>query len=90
MGGPPTINLLGEIVCVLSILSFNFYFLIFLGVISFLAVAYTLILYSSTQQGVVFLIKDSIYFLSSRELLGCFTHGLNIFLSVLILHFLFV
>jgi len=51
-GGPFTYNLLGEIILIISLGSFNYYFLLFIFIISFFSAAYRIILYANLQQGV--------------------------------------
>nr|YP_009731688.1 NADH dehydrogenase subunit 4 [Anchistus australis]QHR79568.1 NADH dehydrogenase subunit 4 [Anchistus australis] len=51
MAAPPTLNLLGEIQLILSVVSWSFYTILFVGLLSFFSASYTLYLYSSTQHG---------------------------------------
>lgn len=51
MGGPPTINLISEIYLIIRLVSNNIWILIPLSILTFLGVAYTLVLYASSQQG---------------------------------------
>jgi len=51
-GGPFTYNLLGEVVLIIRLTNINYYFLIFILIISFFSAAYRIILYSNLQQGV--------------------------------------
>lgn len=51
-GGPFTYNLLGEVILIIRLRNMNYYFLIFIFVISFFSAAYRIILYSNLQQGV--------------------------------------
>ena len=51
-GGPFTYNLLGEVVLIIRLRNINYYFLIFIFIISFFSAAYRIILYSNLQQGV--------------------------------------
>nr|YP_009744758.1 NADH dehydrogenase subunit 4 [Phyllodiaptomus tunguidus]QIG86768.1 NADH dehydrogenase subunit 4 [Phyllodiaptomus tunguidus]UDF84408.1 NADH dehydrogenase subunit 4 [Phyllodiaptomus tunguidus]UDF84421.1 NADH dehydrogenase subunit 4 [Phyllodiaptomus tunguidus] len=50
-GGPFTLNLYGEVNLILTTFSFSSYFLILVFFLTFFSAAYSLILYSSTQQG---------------------------------------
>lgn len=52
MGAPPTINLVREIVSIVGIINFNYLTLIPISGITFMAVAYTLILFSNSQHGI--------------------------------------
>lgn len=51
IGGPPTINLIREIYLITRIINVSKISYIMLGLITFLAVVYTLVIYSSTQHG---------------------------------------
>ena len=51
MGGPPSINLLGEIYICIALLNINYIFFFPLILTLFLAIVYTLILYRVSQQG---------------------------------------
>nr|YP_009532931.1 NADH dehydrogenase subunit 4 [Eumantispa harmandi]AMW67938.1 NADH dehydrogenase subunit 4 [Eumantispa harmandi]AYG51266.1 NADH dehydrogenase subunit 4 [Eumantispa harmandi] len=51
MAAPPTLNLLGEIGLLNSIISWSWLSMIFLSLMSFFSAAYTLFLYSYTQHG---------------------------------------
>jgi NADH-ubiquinone oxidoreductase chain 4 len=51
-GGPFTYNLLGEVILIIRLRNINYYFLIFIFIISFFSAAYRIILYSNLQQGV--------------------------------------
>lgn len=51
MGAPPTINLLAEIFRINSLVNHNLWRRLSLALVTFLAVAYSLIIYSSTRQG---------------------------------------
>ena len=50
MAAPPIINLIAEIICISRILRFRLYNIIWIGFSVFLAGAYSIILYSRTQQ----------------------------------------
>nr|AFU50238.1 NADH dehydrogenase subunit 4 [Vesperus conicicollis] len=51
MAAPPSLNLLGEIMLINSLVSWNFLTMISLSLISFLSAAYSLYLYSYSQHG---------------------------------------
>ena len=51
MGGPPTLNLLREIYLIIGLTTNNRTLALPLSLSAFLAAGYTLILYSSSQQG---------------------------------------
>ena len=54
IAAPPTLNLLGEIRLFNSIVRWSIYSIIFLSFLSFFSAAYTLFLYSYTQQGKIY------------------------------------
>nr|YP_010258371.1 NADH dehydrogenase subunit 4 [Physoderes impexa]AGO28086.1 NADH dehydrogenase subunit 4 [Physoderes impexa] len=54
MSSPPSLNLLGEVMLINSILSWNFLSMGFLGVSAFLSCCYSIYLYSYTQHGYLF------------------------------------
>nr|AXA45534.1 NADH dehydrogenase subunit 4 [Paederus fuscipes] len=51
MAAPPSFNLLGEIMLINSLVSWDFYLMIMLSLISFFSAAYSLYLYSYSQHG---------------------------------------
>ena len=51
IGGPPTVNLIREIMSIIGILNFSNLMIIPVAAITFLAAAYTLVLYRRTQHG---------------------------------------
>nr|AML26285.1 NADH dehydrogenase subunit 4 [Hydrophilidae sp. BMNH 1274333] len=51
MAAPPSLNLLGEIMLINSLVSWNFYSMMYLSLISFFSAAYSLYLYAYTQHG---------------------------------------
>nr|ALO77157.1 NADH deshydrogenase subunit 4 [Anaspis sp. ANA02] len=55
MAAPPSLNLMGEIMLINSILSLNMFNMVFLGLISFFGAVYSLYLYSFSQHGKVIL-----------------------------------
>nr|YP_004778159.1 NADH dehydrogenase subunit 4 [Liriomyza sativae]ADO79013.1 NADH dehydrogenase subunit 4 [Liriomyza sativae]AFL93390.1 NADH dehydrogenase subunit 4 [Liriomyza sativae] len=74
MAAPPTLNLLGEIVLLNSIVSYSFLTMIFLSLLSFFSAVYTLYLYAYSQHGNFF---SGTYSFSSgnfREFLLIFLH----------------
>nr|YP_009114118.1 NADH dehydrogenase subunit 4 [Euphaea yayeyamana]AHC02116.1 NADH dehydrogenase subunit 4 [Euphaea yayeyamana] len=83
MAAPPTLNLLGEISLLNSVVSFGWGFMIVLSLLSFFSAAYTLYLYSFSQHGSVF---SCIYSCNSgffREYLLLFLHWLPLNLFIL-------
>nr|YP_010437830.1 NADH dehydrogenase subunit 4 [Euphaea ochracea]UTB53962.1 NADH dehydrogenase subunit 4 [Euphaea ochracea] len=83
MAAPPTLNLLGEISLLNSLVSFGWGFMIVLSLLSFFSAAYTLYLYSFSQHGKIF---SCLYSCNSgffREYLLLFLHWLPLNLFIL-------
>nr|YP_010137195.1 NADH dehydrogenase subunit 4 [Apriona germarii]QWM97267.1 NADH dehydrogenase subunit 4 [Apriona germarii] len=83
MAAPPSLNLLGEIMLINSIISYHWWLMIFLSLISFFSAAYSLFLYSYTQHGKYFSSVYTIFLGNFREFLLLFLHWLP--LNILIL-----
>ena len=77
MGGPPSLNLIREIIILIALLNFRISRVLRIAFITRLAVAYTLLLYSRGQQGQLRTKKLSVYPLSIRELSLLSCHALN-------------
>nr|QOV03263.1 NADH dehydrogenase subunit 4 [Orfelia nemoralis] len=83
MAAPPTLNLLGEISLLNSIISYSYIYMIMLSLLSFFSAAYTLYLYSYSQHGKLF---NSLFFYSNgynREFLLLFLHWFPLNLLIL-------
>nr|YP_010118099.1 NADH dehydrogenase subunit 4 [Popillia mutans]QPN54193.1 NADH dehydrogenase subunit 4 [Popillia mutans] len=83
MAAPPSLNLLGEIILINSLVSWSNWTMIFLSLMSFFSAAYSLYLYSYSQHGKL---SSSLYSFSSgfvREYLLLLLHWLP--LNILIL-----
>nr|YP_009755476.1 NADH dehydrogenase subunit 4 [Hercostomus brevipilosus]QIP53953.1 NADH dehydrogenase subunit 4 [Hercostomus brevipilosus] len=83
MAAPPTLNLLGEISLLNSIISWSWVSMIMLSLLSFFSAAYTLYLYAYSQHGKIY---SGIYSVSggvSREYLLLFLHWLPLNLLIL-------
>nr|YP_010138714.1 NADH dehydrogenase subunit 4 [Compsilura concinnata]QQJ94216.1 NADH dehydrogenase subunit 4 [Compsilura concinnata] len=83
MAVPPTLNLLGEINLINSIISWSWISMICMSFLSFFAAAYTLYLYSYSQHGKIF---NGIYSFSGgfiREFLLLFLHWFPLNLLIL-------
>jgi NADH-ubiquinone oxidoreductase chain 4 len=83
IAAPPTLNLLGEISLLNRIVSWSFYTIILLAILSFFRAAYTLYLFASSQQGKIF---SSLFTFSKnyiREYLVLFLHWLPLNLLIL-------
>nr|WIL79805.1 NADH dehydrogenase subunit 4 [Neohydnus sinensis] len=89
MAAPPSMNLLGEIMLINSLVSWNLYLMIFLSLMSFFSAAYSLYLYSYTQHGSVYsgFYCSMLSYLSEYKLL--FLHWLPLNILVLKGEFLF-
>nr|ALO76711.1 NADH deshydrogenase subunit 4 [Popillia sp. POP01] len=87
MAAPPSLNLLGEIMLINSLVSWSNYTMIFLALMSFFSAAYSLYLYSYSQHGKL----ASAYSFSSgfvREYLLLFLHWLPLNFLILKSEFL--
>nr|YP_010936659.1 NADH dehydrogenase subunit 4 [Anomala rufiventris]WKW91628.1 NADH dehydrogenase subunit 4 [Anomala rufiventris] len=76
MAAPPSLNLLGEIMLINSLVSWNSWTMVFLALMSFFSAAYSLYLYSYSQHGKM---SSSLYSFSSgfvREYLLLLLHWL--------------
>nr|YP_010400381.1 NADH dehydrogenase subunit 4 [Protomiltogramma cincta]UQS76080.1 NADH dehydrogenase subunit 4 [Protomiltogramma cincta] len=83
MAAPPTLNLLGEIFLINSILMWSWFSMLMLSFLSFFSAAYTLYLYSYSQHGKIF---SGIYSFSGgniREFLLLFLHWFPLNLLIL-------
>nr|WHN78740.1 NADH dehydrogenase subunit 4 [Panzeria anthophila] len=83
MAAPPTLNLLGEISLINSIISWSWISMLMLSLLSFFSAAYTLYLYAYSQHGKIF---SGIYCFSGgniREFLMLFLHWFPLNLLIL-------
>nr|QFI35685.1 NADH dehydrogenase subunit 4 [Lucilia papuensis] len=83
MAAPPTLNLLGEISLINSIVSWSWISMFMLSLLSFFSAAYTLYLYAYSQHGKIF---SGVYSFSSgsvREFLLLFLHWFPLNLLIL-------
>nr|WRW53948.1 NADH dehydrogenase subunit 4 [Homoderus mellyi] len=83
MAAPPSLNLLGEIMLINSLVSWSFYCMIFLSLMSFFSAAYTLFLYAFSQHGKLFSGLFSLSLGSVREYLLLFLHWFPLNMLVL-------
>uniref|UniRef100_A0AB38ZGI4 NADH-ubiquinone oxidoreductase chain 4 n=1 Tax=Lucanus imitator TaxID=618023 RepID=A0AB38ZGI4_9SCAR len=83
MAAPPSLNLLGEIMLINSIVSWSFLSMLFLALISFFSAAYSLFLYSYSQHGKIFSGVYSFSLGKVREYLLLFMHWFPLNLIVL-------
>nr|UXX49960.1 NADH dehydrogenase subunit 4 [Chrysotus sp.] len=83
MAAPPTLNLLGEISLLNSVISWSWLTMIMIALLSFFSAAYTLYLYSYSQHGKIY---SGVYAVSSgliREYLLLFLHWFPLNLLIL-------
>ncbi len=83
IAAPPTLNLLGEIRLLNRIVSWSFYSIIFLSLLSFFRAAYSLFLYSYSQQGKIYSAIYSFSINYNREFLILFLHWFPLNLLIL-------
>jgi NADH:ubiquinone oxidoreductase subunit 4 (subunit M) len=73
-GGPFTLNLIGEILLIVSVIGISSVFWVMVRFLRFFSAAYRLVLYRSTQQGVATRSRLCLPILSFRELLLIYRH----------------
>nr|WPN85820.1 NADH dehydrogenase subunit 4 [Caiusa sp.] len=83
MAAPPTLNLLGEISLINSIVMWSWISMLMLSFLSFFSAAYTLYLYAYSQHGKIFLGAYSFSGGSVREFLLLFLHWFPLNLLIL-------
>nr|YP_010143400.1 NADH dehydrogenase subunit 4 [Euphaedusa planostriata]QQL04607.1 NADH dehydrogenase subunit 4 [Euphaedusa planostriata] len=74
MSAPPSINLVGELCLIPSILETSFFILLAMGLIMFISVGYNMFLYSSLNSGPLSKIMSSHYLLGSYNLMSLMLH----------------
>lgn len=83
IAAPPTLNLLGEISLLNSVISWSFYSIILLSLLSFFRAAYSLYLFSLSQQGKFYSSIFSFFNITVREYLVLCLHWLPLNLLIL-------
>jgi NADH-ubiquinone oxidoreductase chain 4 len=83
IAAPPTLNLLGEIRLLNRVVRWSFYSIIFLSLLSFFRAAYSLFLYSYSQQGKIYSAIYSFSINYNREFLILFLHWFPLNLLIL-------
>nr|YP_010292332.1 NADH dehydrogenase subunit 4 [Epiphora bauhiniae]ULO26057.1 NADH dehydrogenase subunit 4 [Epiphora bauhiniae] len=83
MAAPPSLNLMGEISLINSMMSWSYFSMILLMLISFFSAGYSLYLFSYTQHGKFFQGLYSFYMGVSREYLMLFLHWFPLNLMIL-------
>nr|YP_009538164.1 NADH dehydrogenase subunit 4 [Tacola larymna]AYN60946.1 NADH dehydrogenase subunit 4 [Tacola larymna] len=87
MAAPPSLNLMGEISLINSLMSWSWLSMIMLMMISFFSAGYSLYLYSYTQHGEYYLGIYSFYTGTSREYLMLMLHWLPLNILVMKIDF---
>nr|QIV24817.1 NADH dehydrogenase subunit 4 [Teispes insularis] len=83
MAAPPSLNLMGEIVLITSLINFSNFSMIFLSLLSFFSAVYSLFLYSFSQHGNYYSGVYSVYSGVVREFLLLFLHWVPLNMLVL-------
>lgn len=83
MGAPPSLNLLGEIILITSITSFSPWTIPLLMLARFLAAAYSLFLFSSTQHGPTLSFSNPLSIFIPRNYSISFIHAFPLFIFIL-------
>nr|UFI48273.1 NADH dehydrogenase subunit 4 [Gymnosoma dolycoridis] len=83
MAAPPTLNLLGEVSLINSIISWSWFSMLILSFLSFFSAAYTLYLYAYSQHGKIFSGNYSFSGGLVREFLLLFLHWIPLNLLIL-------
>ena len=83
IAAPPFMNLLGEVVIIARVLSYSFFARVLLGGLRFLAAAYSLFLFTSTQYGLCSSFCNPFLLFFPRNYSICFFHLVPLLLFVL-------
>nr|YP_010502598.1 NADH dehydrogenase subunit 4 [Basilepta melanopus]UXC97425.1 NADH dehydrogenase subunit 4 [Basilepta melanopus] len=83
MAAPPTLNLLGEIFLINSLVMYSKFLMVLLSLISFMSATYSLFLYSYIQHGMNYSSLYSFYMGCSREYLVLFLHWFPLIILIL-------
>lgn len=83
IAAPPSLNLLGEVMLINSLVRYRKYLMILLFFLSFFSAGYSLFLYSYTQHGIIHSGLYSLYQVSYREYLLLFLHWFPLNLIIL-------
>nr|UJY96947.1 NADH dehydrogenase subunit 4 [Potamometra tibetensis] len=83
MASPPSLNLLGEIAIINSLMSWSTYSFIFLFIGSFLSCCYSIYLYSNTQHGYLYSGLKNFISVNVREFMLLFFHWFPLNLLIL-------
>lgn len=74
MAAPLSLNLLGEIMLIRSLVAWSFTLILLLGLVSFFSAGYSLYLFAFVQQGVSSINLNNYYLIESREFLLLLLH----------------
>nr|UOU85066.1 NADH dehydrogenase subunit 4 [Micropterna sequax] len=74
MAAPLSLNLLGEIMLISSLVAWSFTLMLLLGLVSFFSAGYSLYLFAFVQQGVSSMNLNNYYLIESREFLLLLLH----------------
>lgn len=74
MAAPLSLNLLGEIILIRSLVAWSFILMLLLGLVSFFSAGYSLYLFAFVQQGVRSINLNNYYLVESREFLLLILH----------------
>nr|QNE85396.1 NADH dehydrogenase subunit 4 [Psychomyia pusilla] len=90
MASPPSLNLLSEISLMISILSYSYYMIFILILLSFFSAVYNLYLYSFSQHG--YFMEDLLSFniINVREYLSLFLHWFPLNFMILLVDFIYL
>nr|AIW06298.1 NADH dehydrogenase subunit 4 [Curculionidae sp. MT-2014] len=88
MAAPPSLNLLGEILLINSLVVYSSYLIVVVFILSFFSAVYSLFLYSYTQHGSFYSGNYSSYQINYREYLLLFLHWFPLNLLILKSEFL--
>nr|QUT13286.1 NADH dehydrogenase subunit 4 [Octodonta nipae] len=83
MAAPPSLNLLGEIFLLSSLISFSSWFIILLSLLSFFSACYSIYLFSYSQHGKLKSSNFSIYYGNGREFMLMMFHWLPLNLLII-------
>nr|YP_002922068.1 NADH dehydrogenase subunit 4 [Antheraea yamamai]ACD91998.1 NADH dehydrogenase subunit 4 [Antheraea yamamai]QSV08510.1 NADH dehydrogenase subunit 4 [Antheraea yamamai]UNZ93504.1 NADH dehydrogenase subunit 4 [Antheraea yamamai] len=83
MAAPPSLNLMGEISLINSLMSWSYFSMILLVLISFFSAGYSLYLFSYTQHGMFYQGLYSFYMGVSREYMLLFLHWMPLNMMIL-------
>nr|AFQ62371.1 NADH dehydrogenase subunit 4 [Silvanus unidentatus] len=89
MAAPPSLNLVGEIFLINCVVGKSYFYLYFLGVMSFMSAVYSLYLYSYSQHGLNFSGGNYFSMINIREYLLLFLHLWPLLLLILKLDFIY-